>query len=219
MAVASAHEESVFVTSAHDTLACSPDPPMAQSPTTRADRRPPSPGPLSYEAFLAWADEDTRAEWVGGEVSLMSPASTRHQDIADFFTAASRTCCSWRATTWIACRIPTSTGRRTWSWRSSRLRAGRATGASGAAAGGALPARRRSAGPVGAADRRGSLRVGRRAGDVAARGLALAGPAAQGTRRRAAVGRRGMTGPPPRIESAGPAGRPIFLSDSGFVAT
>lgn len=42
------------------------------------------PGRMSYEQFLAWADEDTRAEWVEGEVILMSPASLDHQDLIGF---------------------------------------------------------------------------------------------------------------------------------------
>jgi Uma2 family endonuclease len=63
---------------------------MAPFSTTRTGRRRPPRGPLSYEAFLEWTDEDTRAEWVDGEVFLMSPASTRHQDIADFLTATLR---------------------------------------------------------------------------------------------------------------------------------
>ena len=41
-------------------------------------------GPISYEAFLNWADEDTRAEWVEGEIELSSPASFRHQNIVRF---------------------------------------------------------------------------------------------------------------------------------------
>lgn len=36
---------------------------------------------MTYEEFLAWADEDTYAEWVNGEVIVVSPASRRHQDI------------------------------------------------------------------------------------------------------------------------------------------
>lgn len=38
--------------------------------------------PMTYEEFLDWADEDTLAEWVDGEVELMSPASASHQDLA-----------------------------------------------------------------------------------------------------------------------------------------
>jgi Uma2 family endonuclease len=33
---------------------------------------------MTYEEFLAWADEDTRAEWVDGEVILFMPQSRRH---------------------------------------------------------------------------------------------------------------------------------------------
>jgi Uma2 family endonuclease len=44
----------------------------------------PSPPPISFEEFLAWADEDTAAEWVDGEVVLLSPASLEHQDLLGF---------------------------------------------------------------------------------------------------------------------------------------
>jgi len=33
---------------------------------------------MTEEEFEAWADEDTRAEWVDGEVILMSPTSLLH---------------------------------------------------------------------------------------------------------------------------------------------
>lgn len=46
---------------------------------------------LSYEEFLQRYDEDTPAEWVDGEVILLSPASSRHQDLSDFLTAILRT--------------------------------------------------------------------------------------------------------------------------------
>ncbi len=39
---------------------------------------------VTYEEFLAWADEDTLAEWVNGEVMMYSPASIRHQEISFF---------------------------------------------------------------------------------------------------------------------------------------
>jgi len=38
---------------------------------------------MSYEEFLAWANH-VHAEWVEGKVLLMSPASSRHQDIVVF---------------------------------------------------------------------------------------------------------------------------------------
>ncbi len=48
-----------------------------------AVRQPPKEK-MTYEEFLAWADEDTYAEWVNGEVIMVSPASRRHQKIAWF---------------------------------------------------------------------------------------------------------------------------------------
>lgn len=42
------------------------------------------PGRMTYEEFLAWADEDTLAEWVDGEVIVTSPASLQHQTVAGF---------------------------------------------------------------------------------------------------------------------------------------
>ena len=35
------------------------------------------PARMTYEQFLAWADEDTLVEWVKGEVLMTSPASVR----------------------------------------------------------------------------------------------------------------------------------------------
>jgi len=48
------------------------------------------PRRMTYEEFLAWADEDTCAEWVNGEVVMHSPASDHHQDISDFLTSILR---------------------------------------------------------------------------------------------------------------------------------
>lgn len=45
---------------------------------------------LSYEEFLRKYDEDTQAEWVDGEVILLSPASNRHQDLSGFLTTILR---------------------------------------------------------------------------------------------------------------------------------
>ena len=39
---------------------------------------------MTYEQFLDWADEDTLAEWVGGEIVMTSPASVRHQLVKNF---------------------------------------------------------------------------------------------------------------------------------------
>jgi Uma2 family endonuclease len=44
-----------------------------------------SPQPrMSYAEFLRWANEGTCAEWVNGEVILLSPASKRHQALGTF---------------------------------------------------------------------------------------------------------------------------------------
>lgn len=52
----------------------SPEASPASSPPTK----------MTYEEFLAWADEDMWAEWVDGEVIKLSPASKRHQLITQF---------------------------------------------------------------------------------------------------------------------------------------
>jgi Uma2 family endonuclease len=39
---------------------------------------------MSFEEFLEWADEDTHAEWVDGEVVEMSPISEDHQRLDRF---------------------------------------------------------------------------------------------------------------------------------------
>ncbi len=52
--------------------------------------RPPTPGAMTYEQFLTWADEDTHAEWVDGEVVFMSPISDEHSDVAGWLLALLR---------------------------------------------------------------------------------------------------------------------------------
>ena len=39
---------------------------------------------MTYEEFLGWCDEDTWAEWVDGEVEMVSPASMQHQKVKSF---------------------------------------------------------------------------------------------------------------------------------------
>ena len=39
---------------------------------------------MSYAEFIDWCDEDTRAEWVDGEVIIVSPASLAHQTLVGF---------------------------------------------------------------------------------------------------------------------------------------
>ena len=66
--------------------------PSTGSPEVDALRRrmldvlltPTQPPRMSYEEFLQWADEDTLAEWVDGEIIMTSPASKRHQQLLGF---------------------------------------------------------------------------------------------------------------------------------------
>ena len=39
---------------------------------------------MTEEEFVAWCDEDTRAEWVDGEVIMPSPANLKHVDLVGF---------------------------------------------------------------------------------------------------------------------------------------
>lgn len=43
--------------------------------------------PVSFDQFLDWMDEDIRAEWVNGDILLMSPANNWHQNIVRFLTS------------------------------------------------------------------------------------------------------------------------------------
>jgi len=45
---------------------------------------------MTYEEFLNWADEDTCAEWVNGEVIFMSPVTDEHADLAGWLLAILR---------------------------------------------------------------------------------------------------------------------------------
>ena len=51
---------------------------------TSQERTAEQPRKLSYEEFLDWCDEDTRTEWVEGEIVMSAPASYSHQCVADF---------------------------------------------------------------------------------------------------------------------------------------
>jgi Uma2 family endonuclease len=61
---------------------------MAQELKTQTRPRPVTPTPprMTYEEFLEWAD-GTRAEWVDGEVIVMSPPSNPHQALMAFLGA------------------------------------------------------------------------------------------------------------------------------------
>ncbi len=70
-----------------------PPQPAVRGPRERRwsrSRLSPTRSRMTYEEFLAWADEDTTAEWVNGEVVMTSPASNVHQDLADFLVSLMR---------------------------------------------------------------------------------------------------------------------------------
>jgi Uma2 family endonuclease len=45
---------------------------------------------MTFEEFLEWLDEDTRAEWVDGEVEIAMPSGYWHQEIVGFLFALLR---------------------------------------------------------------------------------------------------------------------------------
>ncbi|MBI2975672.1 MAG: Uma2 family endonuclease [Chloroflexi bacterium] len=45
---------------------------------------------MTYDEFLAWAGEDTHAEWVKGEVYIYMPVNPIHQQIVDFLNTLLR---------------------------------------------------------------------------------------------------------------------------------
>lgn len=62
---------------------------MAVEVLERPQRVPPE-GKITFEEFLDWCDEDTWAEWVDGEVIVVSPASIEHQDLGSLLETVSR---------------------------------------------------------------------------------------------------------------------------------
>jgi Uma2 family endonuclease len=52
--------------------------PLQQIETHYPGRKLPPKWQMTEAEFLNWCDEDTRAEWVEGEVILMSPANVKH---------------------------------------------------------------------------------------------------------------------------------------------
>ncbi|MDW8100879.1 MAG: Uma2 family endonuclease [Anaerolineae bacterium] len=55
-----------------------------ERPVIPQTKRQPPQGKLSFQEFLEWLDEDTWAEWVEGEVEMVSPATTQHQRVQGF---------------------------------------------------------------------------------------------------------------------------------------
>lgn len=44
------------------------------------------PGRMTEDEFVAWCDEDVKAEWIDGEVLIMSPSSAEHVRIQNFLS-------------------------------------------------------------------------------------------------------------------------------------
>ena len=59
---------------------------LKSNPITPSVGSTPTPK-MTYEEFLEWYEEGTFAEWVDGEVILMSPVSKKHQLLAAFLAA------------------------------------------------------------------------------------------------------------------------------------
>ena len=55
-----------------------------------AGYKPPPDRKLSEEEFLAWCDEDVKAEWVEGQVIVMSPANFSHANLTAFLLSLIR---------------------------------------------------------------------------------------------------------------------------------
>jgi Uma2 family endonuclease len=68
-------------------LSKTPDALMAETQAPEPTHKAPPAAPVSYDEFLEWADEDVHAEWIDREVTLMPPASNRHQDLVRFLTS------------------------------------------------------------------------------------------------------------------------------------
>ncbi len=59
--------------------------PPIELPLAESSEQPASAGlRMTYEEFLAWAGEDTRAEWKDGEVIIQMPPKPRHQILVEF---------------------------------------------------------------------------------------------------------------------------------------
>src|SRR5215471_2020422 len=59
-------------------------PPASQSLASVAGLVPAQRLRMSYEEYLAWADEDVHAEWVNGEVIVQMPPKLRQQNVVGF---------------------------------------------------------------------------------------------------------------------------------------
>jgi len=66
-----------------------------------ATGKPLAPQKVTFDAFIEWLDEDTRAELENGEIVMASPASRTHQDIAVWLITILKPYISHRKLGWI----------------------------------------------------------------------------------------------------------------------
>jgi Uma2 family endonuclease len=57
---------------------------MTKTMVAYPERRMPPKERMTFEEYLEWCDEDTWAEWVGGEVRFLPQVTSQHQEILGF---------------------------------------------------------------------------------------------------------------------------------------
>jgi Uma2 family endonuclease len=62
---------------------------VIESPPVEDVKLPPA-CKMTEEEFVTWCDEDTRAEWVDGDVVMMSPVNVEHGDLGDWLRGVLR---------------------------------------------------------------------------------------------------------------------------------
>src|SRR5437868_15499435 len=59
-------------------------------PSEISDGKPHPGRRMTEEEFVAWCDEDTKAEWVDGDVIVMAPVSDAHSNLNGWLLALIR---------------------------------------------------------------------------------------------------------------------------------
>jgi Uma2 family endonuclease len=60
--------------------------PNVSTEAPAVERKPETPLKMTFDEFLAWAGEDTHAEWVNGEVKYLMTVDILHQRIVEFLS-------------------------------------------------------------------------------------------------------------------------------------
>ncbi len=58
--------------------------PVVDGVALTGEQKAPPAGRVTWDEFLAWIDDTTRAEWVDGEVVILSPSNVEHLQIVGF---------------------------------------------------------------------------------------------------------------------------------------